>query len=197
MSICYSFFLGWNCAMSGLHLRRISAAIMFLTISPMIASAQSGTSMIRGQALDSQSRAVPRARITVTEENNRLVRTETTGDLGEFAYVGLPPGTYRLDAVAAGFRKLVIEKVIAPVDSSIEVRVQFEVGEVSQTVTVSAAQEPLQNADAALGNTFESTRIEELPLNARNIISPALTGTRCHPLRRGEWRPARSGERHA
>jgi len=77
--------------MSGLHLRRISAAIMFLTISPMIASAQSGTSMIRGQALDRQSRAVPRARITVIEENKRLVRTETTGDLGEFAFVGLPP----------------------------------------------------------------------------------------------------------
>ena len=133
MSFCYSFFLRSNPAMSGLHLCRISAAIMCLTISPIIASAQSGTSMIRGQALDSQSRAVPRARITVTEENNRLVRTGTTGALGEFVFVGLPPGTYRLDADAAGFRKPMIEWVIAPGDSSIEVRVQFEVGEVTQT----------------------------------------------------------------
>ena len=156
--------------MRGPRLSRIAAAVMLLAISPMMASAQTGTSEIRGQALDSQSRGVPRAHITLTDKSNSLVRTETTGDLGEFAFVGLPPGTYRLDADATGFNKVTIERVLAPVDSSTDIPVHFEVGAVTQTIIVSAEQESLQNADAALGNRFDGTRIEELPLNARNII---------------------------
>ena len=168
MSICCSSLPRRNC--SSFPLGRMSAAIIFLTISSMIASAQTGTSSIRGQALDSQSRAVPGAHITLTDVNNRLTRTDLTGGGGEFTFVGLPPGTYRLDAEATGFKKLTIEKVIAPVDSSIEIPVHFEVGAITQAVTVSAAQDSLQSADAALGNAFDTKRIEDLPLNARNIV---------------------------
>lgn len=134
------------------------------------ARAQTGTSSIRGQALDPQSRAVPGVRITISDEDHKLVRSQITNESGEFSFPGLPPATYHLDAAAAGFKKLTIETVIAGVNVTTEVPVRLEVGEVTQTVLVAAGQEALQTADATLGNTLDGNRIEELPLNARNIV---------------------------
>jgi len=135
-----------------------------------IATAQSGTASIRGLVLDPQSRIVVGARITIADDSNRLVRSQAAGALGEFSFVGLPPATYRLDAEAPGFKKLTIEHVIAAVDSRVEVPVRLEVGEMTQTVVVSAGQEALDAADATLGNVLEGSRINQLPLNARNTV---------------------------
>jgi len=81
---------------------------------PQFANAQAGTGAVRGQVVDSQSRAIVGGRVALSDENNRLVRTQLTGGLG-----------------------------------------RLEVGDVAQSVTVAAGQEPLQIADATLGNTLE------------------------------------------
>jgi Carboxypeptidase regulatory-like domain len=113
---------------------------MLLALSLATAMAQTGTSAIRGQVLDSQSLAIPSARVTITDESSKLIRTQTAGESGEFAFVGLPPAAYRLDCEAPGFRKLTIERVTAAVDSTADVPLHLEVGEVTQTVTVSSGQ---------------------------------------------------------
>jgi len=106
----------------------------------------------------------------ISDENNKLVRSQLTGESGEFSFPGLPPAAYRLDVEAQGFEKLTVERVTAAVNLTTEVPVRLEVGDVTQTVAVTGKQEPLQTADATLGNTLEGKRIEELPLNARNIV---------------------------
>lgn len=118
--------------------------------------AQTGTSAIRGQVLDSQSCAVPSARVTITNEDSKRVRTQITGELGEFAFT-------------AGFKKLMIEPVTAAVDLTADVPVHLEVGEVTQSVTVSTAQAALQMSDATLGDAFDENPIEQLPLNAETL----------------------------
>jgi hypothetical protein len=79
---------------------------------------------------------------------------------GEFSFAGLPPATYRVDAEAPGFKKLTIEHVTATVNVTTEVPVRLELGEVSQTVTVSSTPDALQTADATLGNDFDGKRTE-------------------------------------
>jgi hypothetical protein len=102
--------------------RSIAMAIVMSVFLPQFANAQTGTGAVRGQVVDSQSRAIVGARVALTDENNRLVRTQLTGGLGEFTFVGLPPATYRIDCEAVGFKKLTIEHVAAAVDSTVEVR---------------------------------------------------------------------------
>ena len=47
----------------------------------------------------------------------------------------------------------------------------FEVGAVTDVITVTAANEPpINTSDASIGNAFENKRIVDLPLNARNIV---------------------------
>jgi hypothetical protein len=105
-----------------------------------VAQAKTGTSGIRGQALDPQSKGIPDARITLSDENNRVARSQIANASGEFSFAGLRPAAYRLEAEAPGFKKLTIERVIAPVNVTTEVPVRLEVGEVTQTVTVPAGQ---------------------------------------------------------
>lgn len=56
-------------------------------------------------------------------------------------------------------------------DTQRNVDAQLEVGSVAETTSVTAAAEaPINTTDATLGNAFDSRRIENLPLNARNIV---------------------------
>ena len=86
----------------------IAVATAMSVLLPQFANAQAGTGAVRGQVVDSQSRAIVGGRGALTDENNRLVRTQLTGGLGEFTFVGLPPATYRIDCEAVGFKKMTI-----------------------------------------------------------------------------------------
>jgi hypothetical protein len=59
----------------------------------------------------------------------------------------------------------------------------LEVGNVAETVSVIAGGDaPLNTSDATIGNTFESRRLTELPLNSNNVVGllslrPGVTRT--------------------
>src|SRR6185295_11970072 len=80
-------------------------------------------------------------------------------------------GKYNLDVEAPGFKKTSVSNVNALVDTSLDQDVTLEVGAVSETVNVSAGGDaPLNTSDATIGVAFENRRIQELPLNARNVV---------------------------
>lgn len=144
---------------------------------------QTGTSSVRGVVSDPQNRPVAGATVTLTSTDKNFTRTQTSNDEGIYLFSAIPPGSYRLDVEAAGFKKSLISDVHALVETPTEVNVQLEVGSVSETVNVVATSDaPLNTADATLGNAFEQRRIEQLPLNARNPIGllslqPGVTRT--------------------
>jgi Carboxypeptidase regulatory-like domain len=134
-------------------------------------SAQSGRSTVRGTVRDPQGGAVAGATVILSNAEKNFTRTQVTNDEGAYVFAATPPGTYHLEATANGFKKVSVPDVQALVDTPVDVDVQLEVGNVSETVTVTAANEPaLNTTDATIGNAFESRRIQELPLNARNVV---------------------------
>jgi Carboxypeptidase regulatory-like domain len=133
--------------------------------------AQSGSSSVRGIVSDPQGRSVTGATVTLFNTERNFSRTQTTGDEGSYIFSSIPPGTYQLTVEVTGFKKASVTDVQALVDTLANVDVALEVGNVSETVTVSGVGEaPLNTTDATIGNTFESRRISELPLNARNVV---------------------------
>jgi hypothetical protein len=146
-------------------------------------AAQTGTSSVRGVVTDAQGQAVAGASVTLTDTGRNFSRTQVSSDQGEFLFSALPPGSYRLEAEAKGFKKAVIGEVRALVDTPNEVNVALEVGDVSETVNIIGGTDaPLNTTDATIGNAFENRRIAQLPLNARNPIGllslqPGVTRT--------------------
>lgn len=133
--------------------------------------AQTGASTVRGTVTDPQGKAVAGATVTLTNSERNFTRTQTTNEEGVYSFPTVPPGTYRVEAEATGFKKSSVTDVRALVETPVDINIQLEVGNVNEVVNIVAGSEaPLNTADATIGNSFESRRIEQLPLNARNVV---------------------------
>jgi len=134
-----------------------------------VASAQTGTSSIRGSVADPQGNIVAGATVTLTSTAKSFSRTQVTNSDGLYVFTAVPPDTYTVSVEAAGFKKAVVSDVQALVDTPRTLDVTMEIGQVSETVTVSGAGEvPINTTDASIGNTFTSQQVIQLPLSARN-----------------------------
>ena len=141
-----------------------------------------GLSAIRGTIKDPQGSVVAGANVTLTHAETNVSRTTTSNDNGQFAFEGVQPGVYKVDVEAKGFKKSALTNVNALVSKPTDLEVAMELGDLTQTVSVSVgASETLINTqDASLGNNFISQQILGLPLNARNVtdllsLQPAVT----------------------
>ncbi|MFZ0748402.1 MAG: TonB-dependent receptor, partial [Pyrinomonadaceae bacterium] len=142
-----------------------------ICLGSLTALAQTGTTTIRGIVKDPQGNVVSGAKVTVSNATKNFSRTQVTGDDGSYVFSALPPDTYSMDAEASGFKKANVPEVRALVDTTKDLDIQLEVGAVTETITVTSGIEaPLNSTDASIGTAFESRRIQELPLNARNIV---------------------------
>ena len=139
--------------------------VFTLLVSVVTTVGQSGTSTINGTVADPQGNRVAGASITLTNAEKNFTRTQTSGDAGTFSFNLIPPGTYTLEVEAAGFKKAVVTDVSALIDKPTNVDVAVEIGNVSETVTVSsgAGEVLLNTQDATLGNNFVRDRLRNFP----------------------------------
>ena len=141
-----------------------------------------GNTAIRGSIKDPQGAVVAGASVTLTNPETNFSRATTSNDSGQFAFEGLQPGVYTVEVEAKGFKKAVLTQVAALVSKPTDLSVNMEIGDISQTVsvTVGAGEALINTQDGSLGNNFVSQQITQLPLNARNVanllsLQPAVT----------------------
>ena len=77
------------------------------------------------------------------------------------------PGMYNVTAELAGFKKFVRENVQVRVNDTVEVNMQLTVGDVAESVEVTADTPLLSTAEASLGQVVDERRVLELPLFSR------------------------------
>lgn len=145
--------------------------LLLVILLSSVAHAQAGRSIVRGTVKDQQGNVVPNATVTLSNQEKNFTRTQTSGEDGSYAFTAIPPGTYKLEVEATGFKKTAVAAVNALVDTTVSADVGLEVGAVSEVVNVTTASEaPLNTSDATIGNAFGQDRIQNLPLNARNVV---------------------------
>ena len=158
-------------------------SLMLLPVFVFQSQAQSGTSSVRGTIQDAQGEIVAGANVTLRSEAKGFSRTQVTNDSGNFVFTAVPPDTYSIEVESAGFKKTVLPKVEALIDTPKEVNVMLEVGNVAETVTVSTSTEaPINTTDASIGNTFDQRQVIQLPLSSRETagllsLQPGVTST--------------------
>ena len=174
----------------------IVSSILFIAclILPNVAFGQAGTSTVTGIVSDPAGQVVPGASVTLINTGTNASRTTTSNDVGKYSFEFVQPGDYRIEVEAKNFKKSVLSDVHALVAQSTSADVKLELGQVNETVTVSAsAAEALINRDdATLGNTFVPKQITELPTNARSV--PALLTLQPATTRDGNVAGARSDQ---
>src|SRR5216684_885370 len=151
--------------------RKLLITGVMLLFAFSAAVAQTGTSAISGIVTDQQGKAVPRAKVTLTNVATNATRTVESTNTGTYLFDLITPGDYRLEVEAKGFNKTVVGSVRALIGKQTETNVQLSVGAISQVVEVRAnLQDALINTqDASLGNVFDSSQITQLPLEGRSL----------------------------
>jgi hypothetical protein len=164
---------------------RLSRAMTVLLCAVLLSGgvlAQVGTSSIHGTVLDPEGKAVAGATVTLVNMVTNASRTTQTNEQGAYTFDLIQPGSYRVEAEFKGFKKAGVSDVRALVDKHTTIDIQLEVGNLTETVSVSAGAGDvlINNTDATIGNNFVSQQIIQLPLESRNVVQllslqPAVT----------------------
>jgi hypothetical protein len=139
---------------------------------------------ITGVIKDPTDAAIPSATVSVTNTATGALRTATTDSQGVYSFPALAVGQYELEADAPGFLAQRRTGLVIDVNGKLQVDIKLELAGRSETVTVSeeADQVHLETADTQLGQTVESQRIEEVPLNGRSYTDLLAAQTGVTPV---------------
>ena len=153
-----------------------STWVSFLLVGLAVAAwAQSFSGSILGTVKDTSGAVVPAAEVVLTNTANNA-RIEAASDAaGNYTAPLLPPGSYRLEATAAGFKKFVRDGVTVQVQQQARVDIVLTVGEVTESVMVTADAPLVETNTSSVGKVVDTRRILDLPLNTRNVYSLIFT----------------------
>src|ERR1051325_1270565 len=121
-----------------LRWRPTMAALLTMLLLYGSVPAQTGTTSVRGTVLDPEKKAMVKATVTLTNTDTNAVRTQETNENGQFGFDLITPGNYKVQAEAKGFKKVVVDSVRALVDKPTNLELTLEIGQLSESVSVSA-----------------------------------------------------------
>jgi hypothetical protein len=151
-------------------MNRVGATVIFVLFGPVgLVAAQSPNGTIAGVVTDSSGGVIAEAEVGITNRDTGQVRTITTSTAGTYSASALPPGEYRVSAQAVGFKR-VTRDAIVETGTTTTVDLALELGEVRDTVTVSAALPLMRYDHHQVGGVITRPQVENLPLNGRNFL---------------------------
>ena len=142
---------------------------------------QVGTAELSGTISDPSGAAVANAKVTAVNTATNFERATTTNNNGNYIIQLLPPGDYILNVEGSGFRKASQRGITLQVNQQAQIDVALQVGQVSETIEVTAAAPLIQSQASSLGTVVSEKLVNQLPLNGRNfiqlaVLSPGVTG---------------------
>lgn len=147
----------------------ILAIVIFTLFLPVMASAQ--TSTINGTITDASGAVIPGVTVTVINTATKLPTTVTTNASGFFVVPNLPSAVYNVRLEKQGFQASLHRGIHVDPAATVSVNATLQVGNVSQTVEVTASAVQVQSANSAVSRLVNSTQLTQLPLNGRNFVS--------------------------
>jgi hypothetical protein len=148
------------------------ALLVFLCPSSLYAQV-AGT--ISGYVLDQSGAAMPGATVTAESAGQQLVRSTHTNATGFFDLQALPRGTYLVKVEMAGFETHIQKDVQVTAGSNVRLDYVLRVGGLAEDVVVSGRATMVETRSATQSNLIDDQRVQDLPMNGRNVV--ALAGT--------------------
>src|SRR5436309_8475497 len=153
--------------------RLMIGTVLVFFLSPTLLQsswAQAVYGRISGAIKDSSGAVVPGASITVTSVGRKISDTVISNESGLYSKERLLPGNYEVRVEMPGFKASVIPSVVVNVDTNTKVDISLEIGQVSDTVTVTATEGQLLKTDRAdVATSFTERQVTELPILDRNF----------------------------
>lgn len=156
----------------GPHYGFVWLALLLLLSVPQSVQGQVLYGSLTGQVTDATGGALPGAEVTLVNVATNLTLTTVTNDIGIYNFRNVPDGTYTLRIGLGGFKEYVAENVTVTVGAVTRENALLQIGEITETVTVSGASTLLKTDTTDVSAQLETKEITDLPLGAfRNYQS--------------------------
>src|SRR5215470_5787991 len=141
---------------------------------------QTSTGEVNGTVSDPNGGAVPNALVQLISQKTKIETSATTNQSGYFVFVNVKPGNYIIRVEVAGFKKAITVPFDLLVNETATQNIALALGEVSETVEVSAGAELVHGSNSELVTVINEKTVQDLPLNGRNftqllILAPGVT----------------------
>jgi hypothetical protein len=145
--------------------------IVAALLVPVSAASQSFYGSLVAVVEDAQGGVMPGATIVLVNTARNERREALSGEDGTHRFVNPVPGTYRLEVELAGFQRSVRDQIQVNVQSTPRIAVTLQLGNLTETISVSGEARQLQTENASVGTVVSSRAVQELPLNGRNVLN--------------------------
>jgi len=122
---------------------------------------------ITGLVTDSSDAVLAAARVTAVNPATNAKLEAVTTQAGVYRFSFVIPGDYIVSAEFAGFKKAIQAKVNVPVQGEVTVNFRMELGQATESVTITDQPPLINTSNAELGQVIDKSFI--------NVINPSLT----------------------
>ena len=143
----------------------VAASMLSLLLS---APAQSTGGRIIGRVTDSTGAVISGVTVNLINEATAVGRDTKTNDSGDFTFVEVTPGNYRVEYMLQGFKKNLRNNVVLEVNQVLTLNATLQPGGTQETVDVSSEAPLVDTTSTQLGAVVDDRTVSQLPLNSRD-----------------------------
>ena len=129
---------------------------------------------ISGYVRDESGAVIPGADVKATMVGQQLTRSVVSDETGFFNFLAMPRGNYEITAQLTGFAT---QRAVAELTAGENLRLDFKMNlsQLQETVLVSGTAALVETRSATISGLVDDRRVQELPLNGRNVVELART----------------------
>ncbi len=157
-----------------LRTRVLTIALSLFTLLSPAVFAQFDSGTVLGTIRDQSGAVVANVTVTLENVSTGVTSNTTTSTEGDFTFVNVRLGRYRIKTQAAGFQAAQTDGFEVTTAARQRVDVSLKVGQVSESVMVTGAAVLLETDNSTRGQVINPRQIVELPLNGRAYADLAL-----------------------
>lgn len=135
------------------------------------------TGTVSGRVGDQSGAALPKAKVTIVNQEQNTTRTALTAEDGTYHFQALPVGHYNVTAEAPGFKTVHQTNLNLNVGQEAVMSFTLAVGAITEQVEVSVDTAQVDTTSSSLGHIVDDKQIANLPLNGRNFIDLTMLQT--------------------
>ena len=159
--------------MRRIHVFALALALITLSTPSSLHAQVTGT--ISGYVQDQSAGMMPGATVTAELAGQQLVRSTQSNETGFFDLQALPRGTYVVKVEMPGFQTQIQRNVEVTAGANVRLDFSLAVGGVTEQVVVAGQATMVESRTATQSNLIDDQRVQDLPMNGRNVV--ALAGT--------------------
>ena len=165
-------------------MKRFAIRSLYVLLSTvLLASALHGqfeNAEVLGTIHDPSGKGVPKASVTLMNQGTGVEAKTSTDDGGNYNFADVKVGKYTVSVEATGFSRATAKDIDVAVEARQRVDLALQVGEVSQSVSVTDVASILDTDTSEHSQVIGTQQVVDLPLNGRQYSSLALLATNVH-----------------